>query len=472
MRPVPTGMTPGSPRGSSPPALPRRARVPRQLLALLVALTAAALGLVLAAAGAQPAEAAAAESEDGETVNVIVRAETDDGNEPLAEVAVTVRQGESTLGTDSTDEDGRASFAVPEPSEYEVEIDLTTLPDAFAEFGPRANPVLTRVEPGTPRTVAFRLAEGLDGSSGGSETGSEGFLASIPWNLTPQLVVSGLRFGLILALAAIGLSLVFGTTGLTNFSHGELVTFGALVAYALHVLGGLPLLVAAPLTVLLAAGFGWLQDTAVWAPLRRRQVGLIAMMIFSIGLSFFLRYGYLYLFGGQTVFYRDFSGQRGLELGPVTIPPSHLVSMALAVVVLAAFALALLYTRTGKATRAVADNPALAAASGIDVDAVIRVVWIVGTSLAALSGILFGLTQGMDFLLGFQALLLIFAAVVLGGLGTAFGAMLGALLVGVLIEVSTLVIPPELKNVGALAVLIVILLVRPQGLLGRRERVG
>ncbi len=118
------------------------------------------------------------------------------------------------------------------------------------------------------------------------------------------------------------------------------------------------------------------------------------------------------------------------------------------------------------------DNPALAAASGIDVDGVIRVVWVVGTALAALSGILFGLTQGMDFQLGFQVLLLIFAAVVLGGLGTAWGAMVGAILVGLLIELSTLVIPAELKNVGALAVLIIILLVRPQGLLGRSQRVG
>jgi branched-chain amino acid transport system permease protein len=284
--------------------------------------------------------------------------------------------------------------------------------------------------------------------------------------------VSGLRFGLILALAAIGLSLVFGTTGLTNFAHGELVTFGALIAWQLHVVVGLPLLVAAPLTIVLAGAFGWFQETYIWRSLRRKQVGLIAAMIFSIGLSFFLRYGFLYLFGGETRFYRDFSGQAGMVLGPVRIPPSHLFSMGLAVVILLAFAFGLLYTKIGKATRAVSDNPALAAASGIDVDGVIRVVWVIGTALAALSGILFGLTQGMDFLLGFQVLLLIFAAVVLGGLGTAFGAMVGAVSVGLLIELSTLVIPPELKNVGALAVLIIILLVRPQGLLGRSQRVG
>jgi neutral amino acid transport system permease protein len=420
--------------------------------------------------GAGPASAvlAGGETDEGEVINVRVR----DGEtqEDVAGVAVVVRQGDEVVGEGVTDDGGAASFPVPEPGEYEIELDLSTLPEELADLGVAQNPFTTRVDPGTPRTVAFRLQAGVGEDAGPIPTPS--FLGDIPWRLAPQYAVSGLRFGLILALAAIGLSLIFGTTGLTNFAHGELVTFGALVAYALHVIADLPLLVAAPLTILLAAAFGWFQETYIWRSLRRKQVGLIAMMIFSIGLSFFLRYGYLYIFGGQTVFYRDFSGQAGLALGPVRIPPSHIFSMGLAIVVLLAFAFGLLYTKIGKATRAVSDNPALAAASGIDVDGVIRVVWIVGTALAALSGILFGLTQGMDFQLGFQVLLLIFAAVVLGGLGTAFGAMLGAVTVGLLIEMSALIIPPELKNVGALAVLIIILLVRPQGLLGRSQRVG
>ena len=444
------------------------------LVGLVVALTVAGP----AAALPSPAEAgraaagvlaAGAEEPDGETINVRVR--DDETREDVPGVAVTVSRDGEVVGEEETDESGVASFSVPEPGEYEVELDLDTLPEELSDLGVAENPFVTRVDPGTPRTVAFRLEAGLgDGES--PTAAATGFFADIPWRLAPQYAVSGLRFGLILALAAIGLSLVFGTTGLTNFAHGELVTFGALIAYALHVVAGLPLLVAAPLTILLAAAFGWFQETFIWRSLRRKQVGLVAMMIFSIGLSFFLRYLFLYLFSGQTVFYRDFSGQRGIPMGPVTIPPSHLFSMGLAVVVLLAFAFSLLYTRVGKATRAVSDNPALAAASGIDVDGVIRTVWIVGTSLAALSGILFGLTQGMDFQLGFQVLLLIFAAVVLGGLGTAFGAMLGAVLVGLLIELSTLIIPAELKNVGALAVLIIILLVRPQGLLGRGQRVG
>lgn len=146
--------------------------------------------------------------------------------------------------------------------------------------------------------------------------------------------------------------------------------------------------------------------------------------------------------------------------------------MVICVIVLVAVSLALLRTRTGKATRAVADNPPLAAASGIDVNRVISVVWVIGAALAGLAGVLLGLSQQVNFQMGFQMLLLVFAAVVLGGLGTAWGALLGSLVVGMFVQVSTLVIPAELKNASALAVLIVILLVRPQGILGRAQRVG
>ena len=145
-----------------------------------------------------------------------------------------------------------------------------------------------------------------------------------------------------------------------------------------------------------------------------------------------------------------------------------LVSLAVLVVA----SLMLQRTRLGKATRAVADNPALAAASGINVDRVIRLVWIGGAALAGLSGVGLGLTQGFNYQFGFKILLLIFAAVVLGGLGTIWGALVGSFVIGILIEVSTIIVPAELKYVSALAVLIIVLVVRPQGILGRRERIG
>ena len=129
-------------------------------------------------------------------------------------------------------------------------------------------------------------------------------------------------------------------------------------------------------------------------------------------------------------------------------------------------------TRMGKAMRAVADNRDLAASSGIDVDRVILFVWAAGGGLAALGGVMFGVTEQVSYQMGFRLLLLMFAGVTLGGLGTAYGALVGSLIVGIFVQVSTLWVPVELKNVGALVILILILLVRPQGILGQSERVG
>jgi len=287
-----------------------------------------------------------------------------------------------------------------------------------------------------------------------------------------QLIVSGLIFSFILALGALGLSMIFGTTGLTNFAHGELITFGALVAYGFDSGIGLTVIVAGIIAVVVSGGFGWAQDSLLWRPLRRRGTGLIAMMIVSIGLSIFLRSLYQYFAGADNHNYSQYATVTPWSLGPIDLTPKEFIVALLAIVVLVVVTQALQRTRMGKATRAVADNPALASSSGINVDRVISVVWIGGAALAGLSGFMLGLTQGFDYQLGFKILLLVFAAVTLGGLGTIWGAILGSLVVGVFIELSTLVIPSELKFAGAFAVLIVVLLFRPQGLLGRAERVG
>ncbi|WP_245690965.1 branched-chain amino acid ABC transporter permease [Sinosporangium album] len=292
------------------------------------------------------------------------------------------------------------------------------------------------------------------------------------WGRVAQLAFEGLSLGLIIALGAVGLSLIFGTTGLTNFAHGELLAIGAFIAFFLNTTLGLHLLIAAPLAVLIAAAFGYGQDWLFWGQLRKRKTGLVSMMIISIGVALFLRYLLLFLFGGSSQSYAQYTAQEGIQIGPISATPKSLVIIAIDVVVLVAVGLALVYTRIGKATRAVADNPALAASSGINVDRVIRIVWAGGTAIAALAGILLGLSQTVNYQMGLQVLLLMFAGVTLGGLGTAFGALVGSLVVGVFIQVSTLWIPPETKNVGALAVLIIVLLFRPQGILGRRERIG
>jgi branched-chain amino acid transport system permease protein len=202
-------------------------------------------------------------------------------------------------------------------------------------------------------------------------------------------------------------------------------------------------------------------------------VALIPLMIVSIGLSLAIRYTYQFFYGGSTRQLPGATLPSDIRLGPITLSWIDVVSMATSIVVLLAVAYFLLRTRIGKATRAVSDNAPLAAASGIDVDRVIRIVWIIGGALAGLSGILWAYFRpGVSWDMGFQILLLIFAAVTLGGLGTAFGALVGSLIVGLFVELSTLWIPSDMKYVGALVVLILVLLFRPQGILGRRERIG
>lgn len=294
-----------------------------------------------------------------------------------------------------------------------------------------------------------------------------------PWyEQAADLAVSGIVLGLLLALASLGLSMVFGTTGMVNFSHGELFTFGAIVTFYFDSSLGVPLVLAAVITVGISAVFGYTQDRVIWRPLRKRGSGVVAMMIITIGFGLMLRNIYQYFAGGSAHNYTQYATVDPWNIGPISVTPKDLLVAAVCVAVLVGVSLAVTKTRLGKAIRAVADNPALAASSGIHVDRVITVVWIVGTALAGLGGIMFGMTQGFDYQVGFKILLLLFASVILGGLGTIWGVMAGSLVVGLLIEESTLVVASELKYSLALGIMIVILLVRPQGLLGRRERVG
>jgi branched-chain amino acid transport system permease protein len=399
--------------------------------------------------GALPAAAA------GETVQGTLR----NGTTPVPGVTFTASNASGFSQTATTDAQGRWKIPVPGPGQYKVTLDAKTLPSGVTLRFPERNPFTTTVNGDQTKSVIFALGKDTRVTESNASQALNRF-------------ASGVRFGLLIALAAVGLSLIFGTTGLTNFAHGELVTLGALVAYFVNYKLGWPLLIAAVITVVVCAIAGWLNDAILWGPLRRRGTGLIAMMIVSIGLSIFLRYIYLFFAGGSTLTYPGAQGATSIGPGVITLTALDYVSMIISVVVLLAFAYFLLGTRLGKATRAVADNPALSSASGIDVDRVIRIVWVAGAALAGLAGVLLGIAQQVNYQMGFQILLLIFASVTLGGLGTAFGALVGSLVVGILTEMSTLIIPAELKYVGALAILIVILLVRPQGILGRAQRVG
>ena len=300
-----------------------------------------------------------------------------------------------------------------------------------------------------------------------------------------QQLANGIVFGLLLALASVGLSLIYGTTGLSNFAHGEQVSLGALLCFffttpqpvsipfvPVEFTIGWPLIPSALAAIALSAGTGWLQDKFLWSPMRRRRVSTVQQMIVSIGLSLALLNLIQWWFGAERQ--RLTTGiSQPIDLGLFSIGQTTMWSLLIAVLCLGGVAYFLMRTRTGRATRAVSDNPALASASGIRVEKVVRLVWIMATGLAAVGGILLALyDNAAAFDVGARLLLLMFAAVTLGGLGHPFGALVGSLVIGIAVEVSTLWIGNDLKYAVALGILILVLLVRPQGILGRAERVG
>jgi len=426
-------------------------------------LTAALFGVVLALLAISSTGVANADEIGTDEYDYVFSGNVKYNSQPLEGVLVKV-DGNGYDAEVKTGADGKWKIGVPEKGEYTLTIDESTLPAGVIVADDDASGASKKAEFGLTKnkSVNFFLGEGV------RETTSL-------WDQIGERVVNGLNFGLMLALAAIGVSLVFGTTGLSNFAHSEMVTFGALAALTLGGTAyfGWPMLVAIPIAVLLSAAFGLGLDVVLWRPLRRKGIGIVQLMIVSIGLSLALRYIFAYFYPGGTQQLPG-SGAGKIELfGSISLTWIDIASMATSIVVLAAVAFWLLKTRVGKATRAISDNASLAAASGIDVDRVVRYVWILGAALAGLSGILWAYFRpGVKWDMGTGILLLIFAAVTLGGLGTAFGALVGSLVVGMLVEVSTLIIPSDLKYVGALVVLILVLLVRPQGILGRRERIG
>jgi neutral amino acid transport system permease protein len=392
----------------------------------------------------------------------------------VAGVVVAVRDGDKVLGETTTNAQGTGTvLAVPDKGRYTLVFDTSGIPAGFSggelyavdkEVG-AANTLATQ-------RVLVSLTEKANGGvvpTAPAERESSGPEFNLPIFL--QRLVSGVNLGLLLAIATIGLSLIHGTTRLTNFAHGENVTFGALVAFLFCVVVGLPLLVAGVISVVAGAVFGLAQNAGLWQPLRRRGVGLVPVMIASIGVGLAVRYLYFAIFGSGT---RRVTPESipSVRIGSVAMPVSAYYSMGISLLVLIAVGCWIKYSHLGKATRAVSANAALASASGIDVDRVIRVVWILAGALSALAGVLLALLNDVAYDMGFKSLLLMFAAMILGGLGTAFGALVGALVVGIFTEVLVVWLPPDMKYVGALFVLILVLLVRPQGIFGRAERIG
>lgn len=420
--------------------------------------------LAVAVCGAMSAPAAARGSDSSDpTQGAIVGTLVDAEDQPVRGVTIVVTQDGVPIGSSDSDEKGDWRVEVPRGGTYQVTLAVETLPDGVGLRNPDlATLARVRVRDGLEKPVRFLLGERVVERDSTLERFA-------------NLTLEGIRLGIILAVASVGLSLIFAVTGLTNFAHGELVTFGAIVAWFLSTGAGgpgWPLILAAVATVAICAAWGLAHERLIFRPLRSRRSGNVALIVVTIGLGLFLRNLFLILFEGRPRAYDEYTVQVGLDLPLVSPRAKDLAIIGVGIAVLSAYALVLQRTRLGTAMRAVADSRDLAESSGIDVNRVIAVTWSGGAALAGLGGVLAGVSDAVQFDMGFGLLLLMFAAVVVGGLGTAYGPLAGGLIIGVSSQVSTYWISTKYRVAVSLVALIVAVLLRPQGILGRRERIS
>jgi neutral amino acid transport system permease protein len=447
-----------------------RRRAAQLALGLLVAVSALLTSDIAAAQdSSDDASATAPDSEFVIAVTVFNRTTDDDGRnvrlpQPDVEVFVTDAAG-TEIGRDVTGENGQVRFGVDERGAYTVTINEDALPDG----------VDIDMASGTSTTV--NVGGGII-VGGNSETvanlfvGKSTRVTKSKISLVPQALANGILLASIIAITSVGLSLIYGTTGLSNFAHGEIVTLGAVFTWMFNQrVGDLSLILAAILGIALTAAFSGGLELGVWRQLRRRRASLTSAMVVSIGLALSLRYLVQFFFGGGDEFFR-IATQTPVDLGPVDLTPRSITIIVVSFLVLVGLSLFLLRARFGKAIRAVSDNPDLASATGINSDKVVLIVWIVGGVLAGLGGVFYGMEFGVSWDMGALLLLLMFAAITLGGLGNPFGALIGSLVIGIFVELWAWAFTVDLKTVGALVALIILLLVRPQGILGRKERLG
>ncbi len=280
-----------------------------------------------------------------------------------------------------------------------------------------------------------------------------------------QLILNGLIAGTILAVPAIGITAIYAVLRFPNFAIASIATIGAFAGYVANVRFGLPALAAIAMAFAVAGFVGMVSDEFVLKPIR--PTGLLAAAIASVALTIALENVIRFIFGNDQRGY-DLPIQRDWRILDLRIGPQQVENFAVAVLAMIAVFLFLAFTRTGKAMRAVADNPVLADIKGINADRVGRLASFVGMGLAGIGGMLVGLDTSIDPLTGFRAVLSVFAAAVVGGLGSIPGAVIGALTIGVAEELSLLVLdPPYRSAIGFFAILLVLTL-RPRGLLGER----
>jgi neutral amino acid transport system permease protein len=290
------------------------------------------------------------------------------------------------------------------------------------------------------------------------------------WTELAQATVNGIVAGNYYALGAVGLTLIFGVLRLVNFAHGEFLTLGA---YLMLLFGyfDLPLIAAAVFGVAATAVFSLALEISVWRPVRRRGAGELQLLLFALGLAFFMRNAIAFVATSED---RQTPADvtASVSIGALRIGRTELIVTLLGIAVIVLVAIGLRSSFLGKQMRALADDIDLAETTGIDTNRIVLITWAVSGALAGLAGIFYALPAGaVNPNLGFSLILSIFAAVVVGGIGNAYGALAGGLLIGLVQEWSTLVIEPSVKVAVGFAMLILVLLVRPQGLFGRARSV-
>jgi branched-subunit amino acid ABC-type transport system permease component len=274
----------------------------------------------------------------------------------------------------------------------------------------------------------------------------------------------GLVTAAIVALAAVSVSLQVSVTNYINFAYGDFMTIGAYVAWTADA-HGLNLALAVVLGCLATALLGVAANILAFRPLARRGMRPVTLLIAGVGLSFILQSGIVMIWGASPRRFTETLG-RTITVGPFLLTAGDIVIIVLSAVLMILLHLTLQYTKAGKALRATSNNPDLAQACGIDSNRVINIVWFLGGILAAIAGVALTLEEGfLGPTTGFSELFIIFGAVVLGGIGRPYGAMLGALVIGLLTELSGAYIDAAYKSSIAFGFVVILLLFRPQGIL-------
>jgi branched-chain amino acid transport system permease protein len=285
--------------------------------------------------------------------------------------------------------------------------------------------------------------------------------------LFAQLLLNGLIAGGIYALAAVGYSMVYGALKFINFAHGSVAMVGAYIVFALAFSGlHLHLVVAFFLSMVLTALLGGVVERVAYRPLRHAPK--LAPLTTAVAASFVLDAAVMIIFGADIKTF-DLPVRRGFQIGPVFITPIQCIIIASSLFFMVCLYFFLDHTKLGKAIRAVADDISLAEISGMNSDRIISAVFAIGSALAAASGALIGMDTNLQPTMGFIITVKAFAAVVLGGLGNVYGAIVGGYLIGIAENLGVWYIPPVWKDTIAYGILILMLFFRPAGIFGKEE---